>query len=402
MKKKIFKEKIVFSFKKSHLMLFFGVVLPLTLVLLAVLFFSNNEIRNAPLVQPDLNAVSELQDENTSKKPFIRVTVINPDFCPECINLNTFVSNLEKLGLETKKFFYSQTDENAKKLLEKYKIERIPTVLVSGDIDSAGSLTTIWQQIGTREKDNTLVLRNVPPVFYDLKQKRKRGILSIVMISDKNCLECSKPASKNEFALLNPPLYVAEEKTLNYPDKNALDLIKRYDINTIPTTIVFGELEAYPNFSQLKRVFSVVNKNVFVLKIPNPLYLDLRSGKITGKVNVTYIYDSNCGECTKPEFFENIFKKNFGLKIGEQRFLDANSKTAKNFIERLGITFLPNVVLTGDYNAYDFLLNVWQSVGSESNKRELFLTNTNVFGTQPYLDLNTGKIVGQDKNAGKT
>ena len=48
-----------------------------------------------------------------------------------------------------------------KSLIDKYKIEKVPTIILTGDVETYISLTQVWKQVGSVETDGTYVFRSV-------------------------------------------------------------------------------------------------------------------------------------------------------------------------------------------------------------------------------------------------
>ena len=139
----------------------------------------------------------------------------------------------------------------AKELIEKYTIEKIPSVLLQGEAKESAALTQNWPQLGTIEADGTMVLRNIPPIYLETATGKIRGQTRVAFISvpDKNGVfdaeEVFTQILQNAFGV-NP----VEEETISYASPKGKALLSKYKLEKIPTVILSGDLNAYSGFPQ--------------------------------------------------------------------------------------------------------------------------------------------------------
>lgn len=113
---------------------------------------------------------------SNSVKGKVAVTFINDKSCKECYDTSPFRQILaNNLGMINPTIVtLDRYDLAVQSLIRKYKIESIPTLVLTGEISEYPNLAGIWLQIGTLEKDGAYVLREIKKVnpnlvYRDLK-----------------------------------------------------------------------------------------------------------------------------------------------------------------------------------------------------------------------------------------
>ncbi|MBI4210278.1 MAG: hypothetical protein HY544_02105 [Candidatus Diapherotrites archaeon] len=174
----------------------------------------------------------------------------------------------------------------AKQLIEKYSIERIPAMLLEGETKKAATLSQNWPKIGSVESDGTMVLRNIPPVYLETSTGKLRGEINAAFISvpDKNGVfdanEVFTQILQNAFGIR--PI---SQETLRYDSPRGKELVSKYGLEKLPTFIISGDLNAYSGFPESwKEIGSVEPDNSFVFRelgaIGGIKYLDLNKNEV--------------------------------------------------------------------------------------------------------------------------
>lgn len=91
----------------------------------------------------------------------VNATFITDTSCDECYDVAIHEQILGGYGMD---FDVKNTVDvgaaDGKALLKKYNITLVPTVIVTGDIEAYVQLLSMWEQVGTKETDGTLVFRS--------------------------------------------------------------------------------------------------------------------------------------------------------------------------------------------------------------------------------------------------
>ncbi len=96
-------------------------------------------------------------------KGAVNITLISDKSCAECQNAQIYKQILTRFGImkfstETN---LDKSDLNAKLIIKKYKIEAVPTFILTGEISEYPNLSNTWTQVGTIEKDGAYVFREL-------------------------------------------------------------------------------------------------------------------------------------------------------------------------------------------------------------------------------------------------
>ncbi len=199
-----------------------------------------------------LNAISNT-NQLVEKPAEITLTLITDSSNQSLIKLDSLVAQLEKLPrikiISEKKLEYNSIE--ATQLVEKYKIEKIPSLFIGGETEKATIISQNWQQLGTIEPDGNIVLRNIPPIYLETSTGNLRGETRATFISvpDKNGVfdaeEVYTQILQNAFGV--KPV---EQQTISYNSPEGKVILSKYNLEKIPTAILSGDLNAYNGFQQ--------------------------------------------------------------------------------------------------------------------------------------------------------
>ncbi len=90
----------------------------------------------------------------------VEFIMITDESCSECYDVEVNKQIFQRFGLSIKsEEKYDVSSVKAKQLISKYKIEKVPMVILSSDAGEYLSLMQVWNQVGTIESDNWLVMR---------------------------------------------------------------------------------------------------------------------------------------------------------------------------------------------------------------------------------------------------
>ena len=194
--------------------------------------------------------LEEVQNLNTDKTSFnVDATIIKYSECKECTDFIIAINEFRKLGVKINEPVFYEFDE-AQSLIDKYKIDKVPTLILSEEAKNYKQIIDVWQNIGTIESNGVFIVRNFNPPYYDLKSKIVKGMVDIVFIKDKTCVKCYD-VMKNKLALEKLRVYIKNEVSVDAGDNEGKSLIKKYKIRKIPTFIMSKEAMDYPQFDTI-------------------------------------------------------------------------------------------------------------------------------------------------------
>jgi thiol-disulfide isomerase/thioredoxin len=142
-----------------------------------------------------LNQIGSIEDDGsyitrTISPPYLNLTtnkvmglvsmvVLTDNDCDECYDPNKFHKPiLQRMGvvLDGEKSVDISSSEG-KSLIEKYEIEKVPTILLSGDVETYQVLVGAWKDVGTAESDGTYVFRRVEVARQKYKDLSKGEVI---------------------------------------------------------------------------------------------------------------------------------------------------------------------------------------------------------------------------------
>ena len=213
--------------------------------------------------------------------------LVGPE-CEQCSDLLSLSTQIKQAGVKISAEKGITTDsEEGKELIEKYKIDFVPTMILSSDLKVYDIIDKAWPQVGTKESDGFYVLRLPSPPFINLTTGKLRGLVAMTYLLDKSCPECFN-SSIYKRVLADPKGFAVtfdKEETFDISDAKAKELILKYNITQAPTIILSGEISAYPSQQALKQFFSVEKDGSYIFRKVSVLgnYKDLVANKVINK-----------------------------------------------------------------------------------------------------------------------
>ncbi|MEK6983107.1 MAG: hypothetical protein AABX33_00910 [Nanoarchaeota archaeon] len=216
-----------------------------------------------------------------------RVTLYNlkDKSCEKCSDLTPLVNQIKVAGVNiySEKIVEPNSDEG-KQLIEKYKIDFVPALILSEDAGLYSLIQQAWPQVGSKESDGSYVLRLVNPPFMNLTSDKLRGLVNVIYLTDNSCTECYD-VNQHRQILTNPQSFAVtldKEESIDISDARGKELIARYNISKVPTVIISDEINVYPSRVVLRQFFSAENDGSYVFRSVQILgtYKDLAANQI--------------------------------------------------------------------------------------------------------------------------
>lgn len=105
----------------------------------------------------------------------VQVIRLTDNSCAECYDVENHMQILPRFGIYVdKSLTYDVSSSNGKDLLKKYNITKVPTIILSKDVDVYPALTQVWNQVGTIESDGSYVFTALEQMgtYKDLDQNK--------------------------------------------------------------------------------------------------------------------------------------------------------------------------------------------------------------------------------------
>lgn len=215
------------------------------------------------------------------------LTAIIDSSCTQCSGVDEitkFVTDSPGVNLVTNDTVdYATSKDKAQALIDKYKITKLPSVIITGPTpDAASDFGKFWTGLGT-DVGGDFVLNKVQPPYRDLASGEVKGVFQVTYLSDKTCTQCYD-VTLHRNAFQNLSMVVANEKTLDVSDADGKALIKKYKIKLVPTIVVTGDLSEYDAFQAVwPKVGTKEADGAYVFRDGVSLmgtYKDLSTGKV--------------------------------------------------------------------------------------------------------------------------
>lgn len=162
--------------------------------------------------------------------------------CTDCFDISVIVSAIKQFKATIKENALEPASTDAKALIAKYNITKLPTIIVKGDAEKAG-LSPVWKSVGTQESDGALVLRVGAP-FVDVASGEIRGKADVILLNYSSCAKCYD-VTLHEGVLKRYGVAVSSNRTVDAGSAEGRALIEKYNITKVPTVLVSPDAKYY-------------------------------------------------------------------------------------------------------------------------------------------------------------
>lgn len=302
----------------------------------------------------DLNLkISEIKDLN--KPANIQIIKILNSKCADCFDTSDVLSEIKsnKINLTEEKTLEFDSEE-ARVLMNKYNINKIPTIIVTGEISKITS--------SLDKSNDALVLTQIAPPYTALNGDVK-GLVSLTILKDSSCKECSDTSLES----IEKIIKIVNKTIIEISSAEGQEYRTRYNITKLPTLIFSKELGdydyAYGINQNWAKIGTIEDDGSYISRIISPPYKDLEKDKIIGITDLILLKDSSCETCYDVNVHKEILKK-YGLVFGSEKTIDISSNEGKEIINKYNLNLVPTFILSKDASAYSILMEIWPSIGT--------------------------------------
>ncbi|RLE46152.1 hypothetical protein DRJ22_02640 [Candidatus Woesearchaeota archaeon] len=314
----------------------------------------------------------------------IELTVLKPA-CDECFDISVLQGALEK-QFNVSAMLNVLTGDQAMRLAEKYHIQKLPAAFLSGNIEGLKLPKFV-------KVDDVLVFSEPLPPYYDLVSKTVKGRVKAVQLQDKTCTDCFD-ISMIVDQVKSVGVYFEDVKVVDISSDEGKELASKYNITKLPTLIFNKEILEYPIVSSVwKNVGTVEKDGALVLRFLNPPYLNLETGEVEGKVEMTYLVDSSCKDCYNYSLHKIILQRAIGLDPYSEKVVDISSEEGKKLVKKYNIELVPTILLSKEAKVYPEFTAMWKKVGSEEPDGVFVFRKVDKIGPIVFMNLTSGKEV---------
>ena len=335
------------------------------------------------------SAISQklVEAEEAARPAELKLVTIVDKGCNDCFDITSVVESIKKANVKiTGEENLDLSSVEARELIGKYKIARIPTVLLSGELDRA--------EISSLERrDDVLLFTQATLPFTDALTGNVLGRVSVMTVKDPSCEKCTDTAPILDL-FRQSGIKIVSEKVVERSSDEGKWMIKNYSLKVLPTLVFSSDLELYS--SDLVRNWemygSIEADGSYIIRDITPPYLNLTENKVRGLVSMTHILDESCAACYSTSEFQKPILERMGVVFGEEEKVNVSAAEGKSLVEKYKITKVPTIILKGDMGEYSILVSVWKDVGTVESDGTYVFRQVEV-ANKPYKDLTTGEII---------
>ncbi len=314
---------------------------------------------------------------------------ITPENCDFCFDIEKAVEELKKQNVNiTNEKAFSSSSIEGKELISKYNIKKLPTIIVSGELNKSEQLANYFEQKGVIQEDKFIYSSLIPP-YFDVISNQVRGLVQIKHIIDSSCEKCVDLLSISS-VLNEQGVFIEDEQFIEYNSNEGQQLISQFSVKEIPAILISEEVDYYPDVKDALLQSGAKRKEGFyAIHSTLPPYRDLSQNKIIGLVDVIYLTKDDCPVCYDVSVNRNILLR-FGIALNKENTYNINSPEGKQLVQKYNIKKAPIIVLSPDAKYYPSFGQVWKSVGTIENDGLFVMRSPEVIGT--YWDIEKGRV----------
>jgi hypothetical protein len=360
-------------------------------VVLGLIFYGGYLFLNpsGPVIEEN-NTIVPDKNETIIEKSKINITMIDVDECDSCNSSDYILVEVKSLAteynFEIENIETADSESNeAKALISKYGITKLPTMVLSGDTDSLNGFETLWANIGSSESDGALVYREVYPPYLDVSSNSILGQVSVVEIFP-DCGECFDVSTFVDYLESDAVAMLIVNRTeLDLNSSEAQSTIAKYNITKLPTFVLSSDASVYPIIDQAWSKYGTAEPDgSYVWRNYLPPYVDLdQNGSVVGVVDMIELVDSSCTDCYNVSLHkQGLSIDPFNLFFGNVERVEANSTDGQLVISKYNITAYPTIVLSNDALLYPGFKDTWEGMGTVESDGMLVFRALDLLGVQ--------------------
>ena len=325
----------------------------------------------------------------------IELTLIKNSQCSDCFDISTIVSHIKNANVNITKEAMVEFDSNeGKELINKYSIEKVPTLIITGKIEK------INLQGLSKQKD-ALLLTELEPPYTNAATGKIEGRVTLYLLKDSTCEKCND-LSTLILQIKGAGVKIYEEKNAEPSSNEGKELISKYNIGFVPSLVLSKDAAAYEVIqSAWSQVGSRENDGSYVLRTINPPFINLTTNQLRGIVNIIYLTDKSCSECYNVNQHKEILTspQSFAIKLEKEETYDISDAKGKELVARYNIKLVPATILSSEIGVYPTSRILRQFFSVENDGSYVF-RSPQALGV--YKDLTTNQIIQPQQQTPQT
>ena len=217
-----------------------------------------------------------------SRPANLDLIVITDKSCSDCFNVYPLLDQIgsQNVRVGVKREVDRENDEG-KELIKKFTITRLPTFLVSGELNKEQKLADFFAQAG-ETIDGTFVFRQGRPPYMEVASGNIKGRINFDLIVDSSCTSCYDVTRHED--ILQQFGITTRGTVIDAKSIAGKKLINKYGIKLLPTFVLSGEVGEYPALKPVwEQVGDIASDGTYIFTKGVPLmgtYKNLSTNKI--------------------------------------------------------------------------------------------------------------------------
>lgn len=217
--------------------------------------------------------VDSLLDENIAQveedqRPAdLTIVILSDSSCADCVTMQPILQAMreEQVNIVSEKTVDWQSEEG-KELVSRLAIKKVPTVVVSGEIEKNAVLKDLFPRIGKIEGD-TFVLEEVGGPYVETDTGQVRGRVKLTMLVDPTCENCYDVTINQSILSRNFGFTSSDDAVVDISTDEGKDLIQKYNITLVPTIVLSGDMDIYSFLKQVwEKVGTIEDDGAYVMR----------------------------------------------------------------------------------------------------------------------------------------
>lgn len=219
----------------------------------------------------------------------VNVKLVYDKNCNECTDASLILNQLQQsVGVVfSSKQEYEFNTKEAKELVNKYNIKSLPVLIFDSEALTYEPIQTVAKSLGSQEDDGSIVIRKMPPPYFDLATKKVKGLVTATLLVDDSCNECYDVSTVVKLISSSMGMKVSE-KIVKTSSAEGKKLLSDYNITQVPTfifssdAIVYDQMQAWNQVGTILKDGSYLFTNMQLLQgaVEKVTYKDLATDKV--------------------------------------------------------------------------------------------------------------------------
>ena len=109
--------------------------------------------------------------------------------CSNCSTDDNTITSIKNQNVNASQRNIDLSSPEAASLISRYRISKLPALIITGEINKTSSLSNFWSQLGKTSSDAVIVEAQLP--YYSVNESRIVGLVTLRRLVDSSCTKCA-------------------------------------------------------------------------------------------------------------------------------------------------------------------------------------------------------------------